>query len=534
MRRRLFVAYCVLALGCAPADETGWARETLQASTQTKVVVPSPSDGDWLGFAIDIDGDTMVVGAHGDDTRGRDAGAAHVYVRGASGWTHQATLTAADGTETDYFGWDVAVSGNTIVVGARRDDARGMDFGSAYVFVRSGTTWLQQQKLYPSDGVATDRFGWSVDVEGDTALIGAVTHDGPAMDSGAAYVFVRSGTTWTQQAKLTASDGTGGDFLGQELALDGNTALVGADEDNVGGTDSGSAYVFVRSGTTWTQQAKLAPSDSAAADFFANGVGLDGDTALIGAWGRDDRAADAGGAYVFVRSGTTWTQQAKLTAPDAAAGDNAGRAVALTGDVAIVASFLDDDGGVDRGAVYVYQRTGTSWAFRSETTASDGAAGDQFGWAVATDGVRVAIGAPYHDAAADSGGAAYTYSLRGVTPPVDAGTDAGPPAEEDAGTPAEEDAGAAMDAGAGLDAGTTSDSGTALDAATPGDGGSEPPDADTQPTDDGGSLEVDSGTPTTPGGDGCSCAAPGASRHTSPLFIGLALATLCARRRRST
>ena len=557
MKVLVAVTSVALIAACTPNEAPAAARASLVASSEARVIAPSPSDGDWHGFAVDLDGATLVVGAHGDDTRAMDAGAAHVFVWSGSAWSHQATLTASDGTARDYFGWDVAVSGDTIVIGARRDDARGTDYGSAYVFARTGTTWTEQQKLYPSDGAATDRFGWSVDVEGTTLLVGAVTHDGPAMDSGAAYVFVRSGTTWTEQAKLTASDGTGGDFLGQSLALDGDTALVGADEDNVGGPDSGSAYVFVRSGTTWTEQAKLAASDSAAEDFFANGVALDGDTALLGAWGRDDGAVDAGGAYVFVRSGTTWTQQAKLLAPDPIAEDNLGREVALAGDAAIVGSFLDDTSGADRGEVYVWQRSGTTWSLRSRTQASAGAAGDQYGWALATDGVRVAVGAPFADPGADAAGAVWTYLLSGgATPPVDAGFDAGPPPPADAGT----DAGSigSSDAGASIDSGSPSDASVSTDAgAGPGDAGldadaggiSSDADAGTgTPTDAGADADASSdrdagrstdasaadagGAP--PGdGDGCSCGTAGASRHTSLALWVIVLALLVRRRRSS-
>ncbi len=219
-------------------------------------------------------------------------------------------LTALDAAVNDRFGISVSVSGDTAVIGTYGDDSYS---GSAYVFIRSGGTWTQQAKLTALDAAAGDRFGTSVSVSGDTAVIGAYNDDG---GTGSAYVFVRSGTTWTQQVKLTASDAAADDLFGYSVSVSGDTAVVAARYDDGIGTNSGSAYVFVRSGTTWTQQAKFTASDAAAQDYFGTSVSVSGDTAVIGAYNDD---GGTGSAYVFVRSGTTWTQQAKLTASDAAA-----------------------------------------------------------------------------------------------------------------------------------------------------------------------------------------------------------------------
>jgi hypothetical protein len=180
-------------------------------------------------------------------------------------FTQQAKLTASDGAAGDSFGSSVALSGDTALVGAPYDDVgANTDQGSAYVFVRSGATWSQQAKLIASDGAAYDYLGASVALSGDTALVGAHWNEiGANFDQGSAYVFVRSGTTWSQQAELTAADGTTWDSFGHSVALSGDTALVGANWDD---TCQGSAYAFVRSGATWNQQAKLTASDGAASD----------------------------------------------------------------------------------------------------------------------------------------------------------------------------------------------------------------------------------------------------------------------------
>jgi len=195
-------------------------------------------------------------------------------------------VTASDGAAGDLFGISMALSGDTALVGAwAHDVGANANQGSAYVFVRSGSTWSLQQKLTASDGATGDEFGFSVALSGDTALIGAPTVDiGANLNQGSVYVFVRSGSTWSQQSKLTASDGAAGDWFGYQVALSSDTALVGATNDTIGANAyQGSAYVFTRSGTTWSQQAKLTASDGAADDQFGNSVALSGDTALVGA-----------------------------------------------------------------------------------------------------------------------------------------------------------------------------------------------------------------------------------------------------------
>jgi uncharacterized repeat protein (TIGR01451 family) len=307
---------------------------------------------------VSVDGDTVVVGASLDDTvagpTGVNAGSAYVFVRSGGTWTEQQKLVASDGAAFDEFGGSVSISGDTVVVGARSDDAAaGQDTGAAYVFVRSGTTWTEEQKLTAPDAVANDQLGWSVAVAGDTAVLGAPGADaGSDSDDGAAYVFVRSGSTWTQQQKLAPSDGTTVDIFGESVALSGETALIGAPGVDPAVPGPTAAYVFVRSGTTWSEQQRLSASDGLQGDEFGWSVSLSGDTAVVGA-----PQTTAGAAYVFVRSGATWTEEQKLVAPDAGTGDDFGFAVALDGDVAGIGSPLDDTvGGADSGSAYVYRR----------------------------------------------------------------------------------------------------------------------------------------------------------------------------------
>ncbi len=256
----------------------------------------------------------------------------------------------------DSFGWSVAVSGDTVVVGARLEDGSAtgvngpvnegaIDSGAAYVFVRSGTTWSQQAYLKASQVSPWDWFGRAVAISGDTVVIGAYQEDGSATgvngtvnelssNSGAAYVFVRSGTAWSQQAYLKASQVSGADNFGISVAISGDTVVVGALFEDGGATgvngtvnelapDTGAAYIFVRSGTAWSQQAYLKASQLLRVGSFGYSVAVDGDTVVVGANAQaggaagvngpeDETTTGAGAAYVFVRSGTTWNQQAYL------------------------------------------------------------------------------------------------------------------------------------------------------------------------------------------------------------------------------
>lgn len=242
------------------------------------------------------------------------------------------------------------------MIGAPRDDDKGKDSGSVYVFIRTGTTWHQQTKLTAADGSAGDLFGISIAISGDTIVVGADLNDEKALNAGAAYVFTRSANSWSQQAKLTAADGAQTDIFGVRVALDGNTALISArrDDDDIMGVDAGSAYVFTRKGTTWRQQTKLTAPDGTADDRFGRSVALANGTALIGAMFRDDKGKNAGAAYVFKRSGNSWRMKTRLTATDGTAGDVFGWNVALWRHSAVIAANRDDDKGENSGSAYIF------------------------------------------------------------------------------------------------------------------------------------------------------------------------------------
>lgn len=228
-----------------------------------KVVASDGAANANYGYAIAIDGDTMVVGAASDVHAGTSSGSAYVYLRTGATWAQQQKLTASDAADGDQFGISVGISGDTIIIGAYKDDhSSKIAAGSAYIFVRSGTTWTQQAKLIAPTVLADTYFALAVDIDGDTAVVGAGKVDTPVGDAGNVYVYVRSGTTWTHQQQIAASDAADSNWFGYSVAIDGESILVGAAGANVGSNNNqGAAYVFTRSGTTWTQQQKLVASD---------------------------------------------------------------------------------------------------------------------------------------------------------------------------------------------------------------------------------------------------------------------------------
>lgn len=345
------------------------------------------------GSPFEDSGASGINGNQSDNSKG-NAGAVYVFVRSGGVWSQQAYLKASNPGAGDRFGGSVAISGDTVVVGAPSGDSNGSaaDSGAAYVFVRSGGVWSQQAYLKASNTGPGQFFGGSVAISDDTVVVGAPYEDsnGSAVLSGAVYVFVRTGGVWSQQAYLKASNSDAGDFFGEHVTIAGDTLVVGArgEDSNATGIngnqgdnsalDSGAAYVFARSGGVWNQQAYLKASNSAAGDLFGGGLAIAGSTVAVGAIGEASNAtgidgdqsnnssASSGATYLFVRSGGTWTQSAYVKASNTGAGDQFGVAMALSDDTLVVGAFWEDSGATgvngdgsnntkfDSGAAYVF------------------------------------------------------------------------------------------------------------------------------------------------------------------------------------
>ncbi len=468
----LFSAIFTLSL-VAPSDSVYAQPLTIDQVVQNGYLKASNTDtSDQFGSSVAISGDTIVVGAlaegsnaigvNGDQTDNSafGAGAVYVFVRSGATWVQQAYLKASNSGAYDDFGWSVAISGDTIVVGAPGEDSNATGVngneadnsvsfaGAAYVFVRSGETWTQQAYLKAANTDEGDRFGFSVAIADDTVVVGAwgessnaigVNGDGAdnnAHWAGAAYVFARSGTDWAQQAYLKPSNTDAEDWFGSSVAITSNTIAVGSWGEDSSATgvngnqadnsasNAGATYVFVDSGVAWTQQAYLKASNSNVGDIFGSSVGVANDRVIVGARGEDSSAtgvngnqADtslpgAGAAYLFVRSDATWTQQVYLKASNTDSGDGFGYSVAIAGDTIVVGAYGEDSSarGVNgneadnnasaSGAAYLFSRSGGSWMQQEYLKASNTDADDSFGYAVALADNNVIVGAYGEDSSA--------------------------------------------------------------------------------------------------------------------------------------
>jgi len=395
----------------------GWAEQVEQTA----------SDGqaeDGLGGSVAVSGNTIVVGApsHPYSASDQGPGVAYVFFQGGGRWRQQAQLTASDGVAGDGFGGSVAVDGNTIVVGAPLHPVgsnQSPGQGAAYVFVESGGKWRQEAELIASDGASWDHFGNSVAVSGSTIVVGAVYHKAQGINEpglGTAYVFVGDGGTWSQQAELTASDGFSDDLFGVSVGISGSTAIVGASRHTVGmNVNQGAAYVFAASAGTWRQQAELTAGEGAAYDYFGAAVAISDDTAVVG-------APLQGAAYVFGGFGTTWSEQSQLTAPDGTQNSQFGTSVAVSGSTAVVGANGQTIGSnMGEGAAYVFVQSGGTWRPQAELTGSDGAKLDSFGMSVGVSNGAAVVGAPAHKVGSNlAQGAAYVFGSPGVklSPPL--------------------------------------------------------------------------------------------------------------------
>jgi len=399
-------------LACAMLLAAGsvWAIEL--PLVQLQELIPSDTAaGDHCGASVAADGDTLVVGAFYNDHSGNEnAGAAYVFVRSGETWSEQAKLIAGDPGAFDGFGMRVGISGDTVTVGAPGDDnAAGANAGAVYVFVRSGTAWSEQQKLVPSDAAPEDHLGRGLAISGDTIVAGAYEiFAGP----GSAYVFVRAGATWSEQQKLVASDPSMGDEFGVSAALNGDTAVIGAWQNG-----GGAAYVFERSGTMWSETTKLTGSGG----LFGTSAAIATDTIVVGAKGNHGPSG-LGAAHVFVRSGPGWSLQQSLNANDAASGDWFGVSVSAFGDTVLVGARGDDNvGGADAGSAYVFMRSGTTWGEQQKLVAGDAAPGDWFGESVFLAPDLAVIGAVLDQSAGGPGaGSAYVFTPQILINEVDA------------------------------------------------------------------------------------------------------------------
>jgi FG-GAP repeat protein/type IX secretion system substrate protein len=349
-----------------------------------KIVASDRTENDEFGYSVAISGNYAIVGAWQQDTNAtgldpqREAGAAYIFYYNGSMWAQQQKIVTAEHKPYRYFGLAVSISGNYAIVGSFREDqdANGensiTEAGSAYIFYFNGSVWTQQQKIVASDRASYDQFGWSVAISGDYAVIGAYYESEDAngentiSNAGSAYIFKRSEETWAQQQKIVAPDRDLSDNFGYSVAISGDHVIVGAytdDEDANGDSTlltSGSAYIFERAVTSWNLKQKIVALDRSESSWFGYSVAISGNHAIVGAF---RELYNTGSAYIFSRNDTSWVQDDKLMAPVRVGYENFGNSVAISGDMALVGIYNDDEDEdeentlQDAGAAYIFKRS---------------------------------------------------------------------------------------------------------------------------------------------------------------------------------
>jgi len=369
---------------------------------QDKLLALDGAAEDKFGQSVSISGDYAIVGTRYDNDSGTWSGSAYIFKRDGTNWIEQAKLIASDATEYDCFGISVSIDGDYVIVGAFT--AEGC--GAAYIFKRDGTTWTQQAKLTASDGASNDNFGISVSISGDYVIVGAYGDQDHGFYTGAAYIFEKPISDWvdtTETDKLVASDGTEYDYFGCSVSISGDCAVVGAFRD---AARTGLAYIFRRIGTVWTETDKLAASDAAAGDWFGRSVCIDSNQIIVGA---DHYNSATGSAYLFEPNDTDpnqWDQQAKLTTPVLIPNDRFGFSVSICGDTAIVGASNDDGA---QGSAFVFEKPAGGWVDATETaklTATDRWSNDYFGYSVSISGNYAIMGSYGDDDKGNSSGSA--------------------------------------------------------------------------------------------------------------------------------
>ena len=324
-------------------NETTWKQ-------QAKLVASDAQEDAWFGYSVCLADKTALIGAPFNENEGIQSGSAYIFTWDGSVWTEQQKLNAPDGAEYERFGRSVSLSVDTAVIGSA-DFENGEYAGAVYVFIQNDDGWNYQAKLLASDGMPYDWFGSSVSIDGDIILIGAPAEDGNGYNSGSAYVFIRKNNSWCEQAKLLGSNATAEAVFGWSVCLSGDTALVGAWEDDTTAPSAGAAYVFTRSNDTWTQQAQLLASDGGCAEYFGMAVSLSGDIALIGTPGDHINGSYSGSAYLFRRQGTLWTEEARLIPSDSEYGAGFGCGIHLYGTTALIGAYRANN---SRGSAYIF------------------------------------------------------------------------------------------------------------------------------------------------------------------------------------
>jgi len=331
-------------------------------SVKRTITNPTNELNSYFGIRLSMSGDYLVIGAYQEDVTFADQGQAYVYHRTGEDWTLQATLVSPNPSASGKFASDVDMYGDYIVVGEELADVGGFtDQGRAYVYHRNGATWPLEATINNPTNQSLKNFGNAVSIYGDDIIVASFADDTPAGNAGRCYIFHRSGTTWPLQGNLPNPTGESESYFGTDVAIAGDYALVGAYTEDAPNFDQGQAYIYFRTGVTWALQATLANPTAETSSWYGAWLALDGDYALVSAYGEDNPNSNTGVAYMYHRSGTTWPLQKTIVNPSNEVNSYFGGALELKGDYAFIGSGTEDLRVADEGLLYMYKRTGVNW-----------------------------------------------------------------------------------------------------------------------------------------------------------------------------
>ena len=365
---------------------------------------------DKFGESVAISGDFAIVGAPGDNGSSKSSGAAYILTHNGSSWIITQKLIASDSAGFSKFGQSVAISGNYAIIGAYGNNGNGSFSGAAYIFHYNGVDWVELQKITANDASSWKKFGLSVAISDNFAIVGACGDNDRGESAGATYIFHFDGSNWSQSQKLTAFDGEPWDQFGQSVAISGDYAVIGAHGNSDNGPLSGSAYIFYYNGNNWLQYQKLIANDGSPWDNLGKSVAISANVAIVSAYKDNDKGESSGSAYVFFNDGNDWLFEQKLTASDGVASDFFGSSVSVYGDYAMVGAYGDDDNGILSGSAYIFSFNGNSWSQTEKLAAENASASDYFGKSVAIYEDRAVVGAYGYDFNGENTGSTYLYN----------------------------------------------------------------------------------------------------------------------------
>lgn len=359
----------------------------------TTLVSQNQEPGGEFGIRVAIDGDTVVIGARNEDAGAINDGRAYIYTLSGGVWTLQRTLESTNPVDDGNFGWSVAIDGDTVVVGARNEDGGAIFSGRVYIYTRSGGVWTLQDELVSDDPDAFGRFGNSVGVYGDTLIVGAVDENAGFTNSGRVYIFIRSGGNWTLQDTLVSPNSELSGSFGNSVGIYQDTVIIGAEGENVGGDTIGRAYIFTRSGGTWTLEDTLDSQNPEDFGVFGSSVTVYQDTAIVGAIGEENIESKDGRAYIFTRSGGVWSWQQTLVSPNPDTNGFFGASVSIDGDTLVIGASGEDAGANGSGRSYIFTHGNGAWSLQETLVSPNPGTNGFFGASVAVNDTTTIIGA---------------------------------------------------------------------------------------------------------------------------------------------